>query len=448
MVDIPATSWTPDVIDAINASLETAPTWTMVVDGEDDVLVGHVLAGLVDKGDSTDVVCGDYEETLSDATVQPRFAPRVLGPVHLASANPVGRAVVFRTSAVRSWGGFDRAAGSAVVRAALFNALDRDAEICHVARPFVRMSTSTRSEVRDDIDVVTRALERRLPGMSVRVTEREPGLLEWDLVLDRPWPSVAIVIPTRDRIDLLAPCLASIRARTTYPSYRIVIVDNDSAEPATHDFFREAQCEIVPAPGPFNYPDIMNRGVAAVDDEFIVTLNNDTTVVTPDWLERLVSLGSLPGVGVVGCYLEDPSGVAQHEGVAIAPYPQHIRRDRNYIVPDALLGATREVSAVTGACQLVRRSLWDELGGLDRSLRVIHNDIDFCLRVQRHGLSVVYTPRVKLLHAESSSRGRLDPHEDIAHFISRWDIFGDFRDNYFPERLEIVGDVVACVTPL
>lgn len=93
---------------------------------------------------------------------------------------------------------------------------------------------------------------------------------------------------------------------------------------------------------------------------------------------------------------------------------------------------------------MIRRSLWNELGGLDNKLRVVQNDVDFCLRIQAHGYKVIYTPRVKILHAESSSRGSLTPDNDIETFIARWDIFGNFRDDHFPERLELIGDVIRC----
>jgi GT2 family glycosyltransferase len=156
----------------------------------------------------------------------------------------------------------------------------------------------------------------------------------------------------------------------------------------------------------------------------------------------MVAVATLGDVGVVGVFLEDPAGHAQHEGVAIAPYPQHLRRDRNYLVPDAFLGATREASAVTGACQLVSRSLFDELEGLDEALPVVHNDIDFCLRAQRLGRLVVYVATVKHLHAESSSRGSLVPPADIERFIARWDAFATLDDPWFPARYELVGDVI------
>ena len=231
---------------------------------------------------------------------------------------------------------------------------------------------------------------------------------------------------------------------TDYPDYEVVVVDNGSVEPATRRFLDAAGCRVVAAPGPFNYPAIVNRGVRATDAELVVTLNNDVTVTQADWLAQMVGAAQLPGVGVVGVRLDGPDGSSQHEGIAIAPYPQHLRRDANYRVPDAWLDSTREASAVTGACQLFSRALFDELGGLDESMAVVHNDVDFCLRAGRLGRSTIYLASVRLTHAESSTRGALVPDEDVARFVARWDIFGAFADPHVPERLRLVGDVVEC----
>ena len=145
---------------------------------------------------------------------------------------------------------------------------------------------------------------------------------------------MSIVIPTRDRLDLLTACLAALEQRTSYPSYEVVIVDNDSTEPATRRFFTETRHRVVAAPGPFNYARVVNRGVAASTGEFVVTLNNDVTITTDDWLEQMVGVAALPDVGIVGVSPRDPAGHAQHEGIVMvalspapAPRPQ-LRRSR------------------------------------------------------------------------------------------------------------------------
>ena len=170
-----------------------------------------------------------------------------------------------------------------------------------------------------------------------------------------------------------------------------------------------------------------------------MTLNNDTVVVTPDWLEQMVALAALADVGIVGACLLDPDGRSEHESIVIAPYPQHLRTDSNYPHVDYLSSSVRDVAAVTGAVQMVEREFWQSLGGMDERLQVVMNDVDLCLRSQMEDRYVVYTPEVRLFHHVGSSRGRLDPIEDRNRFIRRWDIFGSFRDPYFPETLLLLG---------
>jgi GT2 family glycosyltransferase len=247
-----------------------------------------------------------------------------------------------------------------------------------------------------------------------------------------PEPSVGIVIPTRDRLDLLEACIASVTTRSTYTNYSIVICDNDSVEEATLTWLKNCGHLVVPCPGPFNYARIVNEGVAHVDAEFVVTLNNDTTIATPDWLERLVGLCSLDDVGSVGVKLQFPDGRFQHEGVGIIPMPVHLSRDANYGIVDRWLTSTRNAAAVTGACQIVRTEAWRAVDGLDERLAVAFNDVDFCLRLNAAGWRVVYTPEVVLGHRESASRGDLHPPDDEALLVARWDLHGDFVDPSMP----------------
>ena len=256
------------------------------------------------------------------------------------------------------------------------------------------------------------------------------------------------MIPTRDRLDLLMACVESVESRSTYKDYSIIICDNDSKERRTLEWMAASGHQIVRCPGPFNYASIVNRGVEHTDAAFVVTLNNDTTIATPDWLERLVGLCSLPGVGSVGVKLAYPDGRLQHEGVGIIPMPVHLSRDVNYVDPDRWLTSMRNAAAVTGACQIVRTEAWREIGGLDERLAVAFNDVDFGMRLCEAGWRVVYTPEVVLGHRESASRGDLHPPADEALLIARWDLLGDYIDPSMPAamRLDHPGRS-CCATP-
>ena len=278
-------------------------------------------------------------------------------------------------------------------------------------------------------------------GIATTTVDEVTDIITRGAVTSRPrhdQPLVSIVIPTRDRLDLLRACISSLEL-TTYPSVDIVIADNDSIEAETIAFFAETAHRVVPAPGDFNYARIINTAVAQTAGDIIVTLNNDVVITDPTWLTRLV--GYLhDDVGIVGCSLVEPSGESQHVGVAIAPYPQHLRAGVNIPVTHPLVTTPRRVAAVTGACTLISREAWDALGGLDEDLRVVHNDDDMCLRANVLGFATVIATDVVLQHAESSSRGSLTPPPDIFAFMAKWDILGSYRDPWFPAHWRIVGD--------
>ena len=171
----------------------------------------------------------------------------------------------------------------------------------------------------------------------------------------------------------------------------------------------------------------------------MLTLNNDTIVRTPDWLEQMVGVAALDDVSIVGVTLLDQHDVHEHDAIVIAPYPQHLRRGINYLVDDESVLARRDVSAVTGAVQLISRTRYLELAGMDEKLTVVMNDVDLCLRSQANGQYVVMLPDVVVSHFAGSTRGRLDPLSDRNYFVRRWDVFGTLVDPFFPETLRLFG---------
>jgi O-antigen biosynthesis protein len=387
-----------------------------------------------------DVVFGD-EAGLN------QFAPLLkspaVGPHTLLSYNAVGRPALLRVETMFAVGGFSPDAGYAYEHDAYLRLSEAKARFRHVPRVLPAGRTDRCFDPArlngDTCSVVQAALDRR-GWQGVATPGALPGLVNWSLASPSPAPSIDIVIPTRDRIELVRQCIDAIEEKTTYPNYDIIILDNDSVEPESLAYFNETKYAVVPCPGPFNYAKIVNRGVNHSTADYVVTLNNDTIVVTPDWLEQMISLCSLDDVGIVGACLLDEAGHKEHESIVIAPYPQHLRTDSNYPHVDYFSLAVRDAAAVTGAVQMVNREFWQSLGGMDEQLKVVMNDVDICLRSQMEGQYVVYTPNVKLFHHVGSSRGDLDPLDDRNRFIRRWDIFGTFRDPYFPESLILLGE--------
>jgi len=425
-IDTAALAVSFDDLDAAVANSE----WLLIAPSHTDA--ESALATLWPMRDNADVV---FADELRDHI--PLFKPPVVGPLTLLGMNVIGRPALLRTATIRAIGGFARAAASACDHDVYLRLQEAGARFVHVPVT-IPVDTSHGTATTDDTQaVVSAAFARR--GLPAVVTSVRPdGLVSWEVTLTET-PLVDIIIPTRDRLDLLERCISSVEGRSTYPNYRITILDNDSVDPATLAYFATTPHRVVPCPGPFNYAAIMNRGVASTTAPLIVTLNNDTVIETPDWLERMVGVTLLAGVAATGCRQVDQFGHHEHDGVVIAPYPQHLIYGRNWFLDDYLVNARREVTAVTGAVTMVRRSAWEAVDGMDEDFAVVMNDVDLCLRLQNNGGAVVIVPDVVIRHDASSSRGRLDPLVDRNRFVRRWDIFGTFRDPYFPAALQLLG---------
>jgi GT2 family glycosyltransferase len=421
----------PSVLDALRGEKE----WLVLVDAGQTIDAATLVAMWQHREDA-DVVYGDL-----DNAPWPLLGSASLGPHTLLSENVVTRPTLLRTSTLRTLPNALRSeAGDAWEWDLVLRLREAGARFIHV--PLLLGTTPHDFSPTADADargVIAEALARRHCVADFDPSPR-PGLVRWNIRRDE-WPMVDVIIPTRDRLDLLRRCIDSIENATTYPNYRITILDNDSAEPATLEYLAATPHRVVACPGPFNYAAIINRGVGATTADLFVTVNNDTTVSTPDWLERMVGVALLDDVGVVGCQ-QTNNGLHDHDGIIIAPYPQHLRWQTNWFAPDRYVDARRDVVAVTGAVLMVRRDRWESVEGMDENLAVVMNDVDLCLRIQNQGAHVVYLPDVVFEHRASSSRGRLDPITDRHYFMRRWDIMGSFVDPYFPERLRLYGTTI------
>ncbi|HKP24824.1 MAG TPA: glycosyltransferase family 2 protein [Dongiaceae bacterium] len=411
------------------------------------------------------VIFGDEDQIdASSRRFAPWFKPDFGDDLFLCQ-NGFGRAVFFKKAALRgvtlpSVAGLDEGIYTAALEAILSSGRDPlhcPGILVHVgADPAVSPRTrvlhlagSTRRPIVESF--VTRRAS--LPG--TRVEGPDPyGFLRLRHPSPNSAPLVSIVIPTRDRKDLLEACINGLDRATSYRNKEIIVLDNDSAEAETKAYFaalsQRSDVRVIPAPGPFNYPRLINLGASHARGELLMTLNNDIEAFEPDWLDEMVSQVSRPGVGLVGCLLLYPDRSVQHAGVIIglSGVAGHMYADA---APDdpgyaGRIYVTQDLSAVTGACQLMRRSLFERLGGLDeRHLAVAYNDIDFCLRVREAGLRVIYTPHARLLHHHSASRGSDIRIERLASFTwereymrRRW-AHVLFDDPFFNPNLSLSG---------
>jgi O-antigen biosynthesis protein len=274
-------------------------------------------------------------------------------------------------------------------------------------------------------------------------------------------PLVSIVIPTRDKVDLLRRCVASILELTTYRCYEIVIVDNQSSEASTLEYLSEVEghhrVRVLKHDLPFNYSRMNNDAVRQCRGDLICLLNNDVEVITPDWLEEMVSHALRPEVGAVGAMLYYPNDTIQHAGVIIgahgvAAHP-YSGMPRGYHGQMARARLTQAMSAVTAACMVVRRETFEKVGGLDSALQVAFNDVDFCLRLRQRGYLNIWTPFAELYHWESASRGLEDTPEKYERFEREVDFMAHrwhsqlASDPYYNPNLTLSGEPFALAFP-
>ena len=235
-------------------------------------------------------------------------------------------------------------------------------------------------------------------------------------------PLVSIIIPNKDHVDMLDKCLRSIQ-KSSYRNYEVIIVENNSVEEATFDYYKKIASDrirVVYWEGIFNYSAINNFGAKAAKGDYLLLLNNDVEVITENWLEELLSNCQRPDVGIVGAKLYYPDDTVQHAGIIIGiggvagnVFVGLPRKFTGYFHKASI---QQDLSAVTAACMMVKRSVYEEMGGLEEKLQVAFNDVDFCLRVRKAGYLVVFDPYVELYHYESKTRGAENTKEKVRRF--------------------------------
>lgn len=251
-------------------------------------------------------------------------------------------------------------------------------------------------------------------GSAAAVTAGLGGMPRVVHPLPDPAPLVSLLVPTRDGVELVRQCLDGLLHGTDYPALEVIILDNDSVQPDTIAYFREIAADprvrVLPQPGPFNFSAINNAGVAAASGSIVGFINNDIKVIGPDWLREMVAHACRLEVGAVGAKLLYGDGTIQHGGVilGIGGVGAHAHRRFPADHPGDMgrLRLVQSFSAVTAACLMMRKALFDEVGGFDADhLAVAFNDVDLCLKLRARGYRVVWTPYAELYHLESVSRG-------------------------------------------
>ena len=436
----------------------------------DDVLCPHALYACAEailnaRGDGrgeADVIYSDEDKmdlkgkTFREPAFKPDFDPDLL-----YSVNYICHLLVVRRSFLMETGLLRSAYDGAQDYDLILRLSERAGRIIHIPQILYHWrchqeSTSQNPEAKSEaFEAGRRALnahyERcRIPAQAVM--GEFPGL--YRTVYHWPHsPLVSILIPNKDQVPVLKRCLMSILEKTEYPSYEILIIENNSTQEETFRFYREMSAadervHVVTYREAFNYSAINNYGAARASGDYLLLLNNDTEVIDPSWLTELMGYGQRPDVGIVGARLYYPDNRIQHAGVVLGYggvaghcFVQQPRESTGYC---HRIICAQDYSAVTAACMLVRRSVYEEVGGFFEGLAVAFNDVDFCLKVREKGYLVVYDPHAQLIHYESLSRGLEDTPEKQARFAreialirSRWPKAFDAPDPYYNPNLSL-----------
>jgi GT2 family glycosyltransferase len=425
------------------AAQQCESDWVLLLEAGDR-LAPHALvsfADAIERHPAWRLVYADQDQVdESGRRSDPHFKPDF--NLELLRSRPYLGPVLARRAAVAQVGGW-RGAGTISDYDLVLRIVDHVGEqaVGHVAD--VLLHRAGKAEASYDLHGAAETLARHLArrGIGAHIESGPlPGTLAMSYRHDGPPSRVSVIIPTRDRLDVLQPCLGSLLQQTCYPDFEVLVVDNASRDPATLAYLEElargdARVRILRYPHEFNYAAINNFAAAEARGEYLLLLNNDTAVLHPEWLERMMAQARRADVGAVGARLVFPDRRLQHAGIVLGMGADGIANHLHLGLPmddPGYLGRAQlaqEVSAVTGACLLVRKSLYREVGGMDADrLRILYNDVDLCLKLRSRGYRIIWTPFATLLHHGSVSVGptNRDPlvveqyRREVATMHERW----------------------------
>ena len=374
---------------------------------------------------------------------RPLFKPD-WSPEALLSHDSVGGIAALRRELFDAAGGF-RDTGGAEWHDLLLRLLPRLLRVEHVPHPLLHRM----AERPEPVDALRRTISehlRRAYGPDYRLCA------DGAIVYEPGAPArVSIVIPTRDRAELLRACVESLDRQRCSARIELIVLDNGSVEPATHDYLRSLLqrqgTKVLEYAAPFNWSAVNNFAARQASGDYLLFLNNDVEALAPGWLDALLTFGSRPEIGAVGGLLLYPDGTVQHAGVVLGltGYAGHVFAGRrpDEPTPFGRANAIRDFTAVTGACMLVRRSLFEELGGFDERFILCGSDVEFCLRLRARGLRNVVTPHARLLHHEAKTRGADIPHSDFQHSFAAYEPYLRDGDHYYNPNLSLRDPSVA-----
>ena len=412
-----------------NAGLDVATGDFIGFFDHDDVIEPDLLfeyAKAINEHPDTDVLYCDEDKLFPDGSLREVYFKTDFNLDLLRCNNYICHLLTIRTSLLntlpRNTSEYDGAQDHNLV----LHAVERARYVHHVSRVLYHWRATPGSTAASDqnkpyaSNAGQRAVEEHLKrcGIDAVVTQKDVSFsYEIQYAVPADNPLVSIIIPTKDHAEVLRTCIDSIFELSTYESFEIVLVDNGSTDSRTHQYYEQlktahaGRITIVDYPKPFNFSAMINKGARVARGSYYLLLNNDTEVITPQWIERMLGTCARGDVGAVGVRLYYRDDTVQHAGGFIrndsawhfaVNYPRSKPKAWGYF---DLINCERDVTLVTAACMMTKRSCFEAVGGFDEQLAVEWNDVDYCLKLREQGLLIVYKPSVELYHFESLSRG-------------------------------------------
>lgn len=422
---------------ATNDALAIAKGEFVALMDNDDTINENALYEMIkvlNEDKSIDMIYSDEDKiNLNGKRCDPNFKSD-FAPDSLLSSNYICHFTMLRKSIMDEIGGFRVGYEGAQDYDLFLRFTEKTNKVYHIPKILYhwRMVEGSTSMVIDNksyaLDRGKQALEdalkrRKIKG-TVKIAKDCPYYyIEYDVIKN---PKVSIIIPTRDLADTTRKCLESVYEKTTYKNYEVVVVNNNSQKEETFKLFEEYKKKydnfsVIDANFEFNYSKINNLAISKTKSDYIVLLNNDIEVITPNWLELMIGYASQNHIGAVGAKLLYPDNTIQHGGVilGLGGVASHafIGHQRDAIVWGGRLSVPYNYSAVTAACLMVSRKKWNEVKGLEEDLKVAYNDVDFNLKLLQKGYFNVFVPMIELYHYESKSRGKDTTSEKYKRFV-------------------------------
>ena len=436
---------------ATNQALDLAQGDYVCFLDHDDLLHWSALEAMAEKlREGYDVVYSD-EDKLDDAAgelVEPFFKP-AWSPEYFRGVMYVGHLLCLRREIARKTR-FDSAFDGVQDFEFMLRVSETGASISHIPRVLyhwrktpgsIAEATDAKPQIGGLQQSAVSAHLRRLQLPAQAQQSDLPHRLQILPERRTDFPSVSIIIPTKDAPELLGRCLKSVSERTSYPKFEVILMDNETTDERSLQLMQDHPVRRIPFPNPFNFSRANNQGAMAATGEFLVFLNNDTEIVTDDWLEHLLYYAEQPDVGAAGALLIYEDRTVQHAGVALGMRGTADHTMRGFpIGVDGYAGSlacAREVSAVTAACLMMRKALFQEIGGFNEHFFTAYQDVDLCLRLRERGLRLICTPRALVIHHESVSRRNYYDMIDRTLLLDQWESMIERGDPYYNPNLNL-----------